>query len=165
MAPPSPPGGSALAAAAATCADALAALARAAGDPGLAAQAGALRSRVDAVAALNADAYARALAVRAEAASLTPEQRDWQIGRAFAGAAEPPLELARAALDLAELAAGLDAPDATALAALAAGVARGAVALVAANLTALPGDPRVAEAERLADAAEHAARTVGAARP
>ena len=35
------------------------------------------------------------------------EQRDWKIGQAFARAAEPPLEIARAAADVAELAAEL----------------------------------------------------------
>jgi hypothetical protein len=44
-----------------------------------------------------------------------------------------------------------------AVAALAAGIARGAAALVAVNLTALEGDPRVAEAATLATTAEDAA--------
>jgi hypothetical protein len=39
-------------------------------------------------------------------------------------------------------------------------VARGACALVAANLTTLPGDSRVEEADRLAAAAEAAARSL-----
>jgi hypothetical protein len=48
-----------------------------------------------------------------------------------------------------------------AAAALAAGVARGAVALVAVNLTAVEGDSRVAEARRLAEAADQAAARAG----
>jgi hypothetical protein len=159
----SPVGGAALAAAAAAAAEALAAVARAAGDPGSSAQAQALHARIDAAAAPNADASAAALGARDTAdPALRQEQRDFQIGRAFAHAAEPPLELARAAVDLAQLALQLGGADAAAAAAVAAGVARGAVALVAANLTALPGDPRVAEAERLAEAAaqsERGART------
>jgi propanediol dehydratase large subunit len=47
--------------------------------------------------------------------------------------------------------------DAAAAAALAAGVARGARELVAVNLTAVDGDPRVAEADQLAAAADAAA--------
>ena len=50
--------------------------------------------------------------------------------------------------------------DVAAAAALAAAVARGARELVAANLTALPGDARVEEAERLALAAAEAAAGV-----
>jgi hypothetical protein len=50
--------------------------------------------------------------------------------------------------------------DVAAAAALAAAVARGARELVAVNLTALPGDPRVEEADRLADAASAAAAAV-----
>jgi len=45
-------------------------------------------------------------------------------------------------------------------AALAAAVARGARDLVAANLTALAGDARVEEADRLASAADAAARSL-----
>ena len=102
-----------------------------------------------------------------------PDRRDFEIGRAFAAAAEPLLEIARTAADVAELAAELAVrgdgsvrPDAAA----AAGArgrcgARGAVAFVAANLTAIEGDPRVAEVERAAAAAETAAaRAARAAR-
>ena len=73
----------------------------------------------------------------------------------------------RLAADLAELCAAAAArgeprvqADVTAAAALAAGVARGARELVAVNLTAAPGDPRIAEAEELAGAAESAAAVV-----
>ena len=50
--------------------------------------------------------------------------------------------------------------DVTAAAALAAAVARGARALVATNLTALAGDARVEEADRLVAAADTAARSL-----
>ena len=84
-----------------------------------------------------------------------------------AAAAEPPLALARLAADLVELCAAAGArveprvhADVAAAAALAAAVARGARALVATNLTALPGDERVEEADRLVAAAEAAARSL-----
>jgi len=159
-----PGGGSALAVALAGAAAVLAMVARASGAGGLRAQADALVARTAPLAQLDAERYAAALDARGRAAELKQEQRDWEIGRAFAAAAEPPLELARAAADVAALAhelatAGLPhvQTDAAAVAALAAGVARGAAALVAVNLTAANGDPRVAEAQSLADAAEDAA--------
>jgi methenyltetrahydrofolate cyclohydrolase len=131
---------------------------------GIAAQANALGARVAPLAQLDAEVLDRALAVRDGAAALPPEQRDWEIGRAFIAAAEPPLEIARVAVDVAELAlaAAMSGeqrvrPDAVAAATLAAAAARAAVTIVAANLTALEGDPRIAEAEDLARAAEHAA--------
>jgi len=98
---------------------------------------------------------------------LKPARRDWEIGRAFAQAAEPPLDIARAGADVAELAAELAETghprvraDALAAAALGAAAARGAVALVTVNLTAVDGDPRIAEAEQLAAAAERSATRV-----
>jgi formiminotetrahydrofolate cyclodeaminase len=131
---------------------------------GLAAQAQALQARAFDLMDTGAQVYRRALAARAEAAPLPQERRDFEVGRAFAAAAEPPLELGSAAADVAELAAvvaagGAEAVRADALvaAALAAAVARGARALVAVNLTALPGDPRIEEAQRFADLAERAA--------
>ncbi|HET7145921.1 MAG TPA: cyclodeaminase/cyclohydrolase family protein [Gaiellaceae bacterium] len=160
-----PGGGSALAAALAGGAAVLAMAARTSGAGGLAAQAVALVARTAPLAQHDAEVYAAALAARDLArGDLTQEQRDWEIGRAFAEAAEPPLELARAAADVAALARELATTgeprvqaDAAAVAALAAGIARGAAALVAVNLTALEGDPRVAEAATLATAAEDAA--------
>ena len=89
---------------------------------------------------------------------------------AATAAAEPPLELAHIAADLAELGAevtvealaGLRA-DAAAATLLAAAAARGAVPLVAINLTAVANDDRVAEARRCAEAAERAAARAEAA--
>jgi formiminotetrahydrofolate cyclodeaminase len=131
---------------------------------GIAAQADALRGRAAPLAQHDAEVYEQALAVRDGAAALPPEKRDWEIGKAFAAAAEPPLEIARTAADVAELAAAVALsgdprvrPDAVAAATLAAAAARAAVTLVEANLTAVEGDARVAEAERLASAAERAA--------
>ena len=163
-----PGGGSALAFALATAASVVAMAARVSEDGGLAAQADALCARAAPLVQRDADTYDAALAVRDATEELKAEQRDWEIGRVFAQAAEPPLEIARTAADVAELAAQLAEggdprvhADAIAAAALAAGVARGAVALVAVNLTALDGDPRVAEAEALADNARRSATRAG----
>jgi formiminotetrahydrofolate cyclodeaminase len=160
-------GGAALGFAVASGAAVLAMAARASGSGGLVAQADALRARTAPLAQRNADTYAAALLVRRTSEGLNPEQRDWEIGRAYAQAAEPPIDIARAGADVAELAAQLAEDgnprvraDALAAAALGAAAARGAVALVAANLTALDGDPRVAEAEQLAAAAERSATRV-----
>jgi len=165
-----PIGATALAASATAAAHALAEIARASHHAALAAQAEVLRLRVAGAARMNALRYPRALAAREATASLPEERRDWEIGQAYARAAEPPLELVRIAADIAELGssivgealAGLRA-DAVAATVLAAGVARGAVHLVAINLTATPNDDRVAEARRCAEAAEQAARRATAA--
>lgn len=132
---------------------------------GVAAQAEALRERAAQLVDEDAEAYRHALEAR-DAADETarPEQRDWALGRATSAAAEPPLALARLAADLASLCATAEArveprvhADVAAAAVLAAAVARAARELVAVNLTALPGDARVEEADRLAASAEAAA--------
>lgn len=132
---------------------------------GVAAQAQSLRERALGLADEDAETYRRALeAQQRPAVDASGERRDFVLGRALAEAAEPPLRLARLAADVAELCAvvatrgepGVQA-DAAAAAALAAGVARGARELVAVNLTAVDGDPRVAEADQLAAAADAAA--------
>jgi len=158
-----PGGGSALAFAASTAAAVLTMIARVSEQPGLAAQAETLRARTLPLAQLDADTYEAALLARDTTEGLTPEQRDWKIGRAFAQAAEPPLEIARAGADLAELAAVLAESgdqrvraDALAAGVLAAAVVAGARQLVEVNLTALEGDARVAEANELAARAERA---------
>jgi formiminotetrahydrofolate cyclodeaminase len=135
---------------------------------GVAAQAGSLRERAQNLVDEGAEAYRRALEAREQAGGEDKqEQRDWALGRVTAAAAEPPLALARVATDLADLCAataGRVEPrvhaDVAAAAAIAAGVARGARELVAANLTALPDDPRVREADRLADAAQATSATL-----
>jgi len=168
-----PGAGSALAAALATAAAVVQMAARLSPDSwtdaaGVAAQAESLRERAAKLIDDDAEAYRRALEARAEAdATAKPEQRDWALGRVTAAAAEPPLALARLAVDVADLCAAAGPrveprvhADVAAAAALATAVARGARELVAANLTALPGDDRVGEADRLMDAAEAAARTL-----
>jgi methenyltetrahydrofolate cyclohydrolase len=164
-----PGGGSALAVTVANAAAVLVMVARGSDSRGLAAQAEALRARTAPLAQVDAEVYAEALAARRSAQALKPEQRDWEIGKAFARAAEPPLEIARAAGDVAELAAELalnGAPairaDAIAAAAIAAGAARGCVAMIEVNLTATDGDQRVAEARKLAAAAADAAARAAA---
>jgi formiminotetrahydrofolate cyclodeaminase len=159
-----PGGGSALGFAVASGAAVLAMAARVSRSGGLVAQADALCARTAPLAGLDANAFRAALEARESGAGLTQEQRDYAIGRAYAEAVEPPLEIARAGADVAELAAEIAATgnpsvraDALAAAALGAAAARGAVALVSVNLTALDGDPRVAEAEQLAAAAERSA--------
>jgi formiminotetrahydrofolate cyclodeaminase len=185
-----PGAGSALAAALATAAAVVQMAARLSPDSwadaaGVAAQAEALRERAIRLVDEDAEAYQRALEARATADETakpeqrdsrleaspakppTPDQRDWALGRVTAAAAEPPLALARLAADLAELCAAAGQhveprvhADVTAAAALAAAVARGARELVATNLTALPGDVRVEEADRLVGAAEAVARSL-----
>lgn len=175
MAPPDHPSvepiaATALAAAASAATSALAEIARESDRPAMAAQAEVLRLRVAGMARVNALRYPRALAAQETTASLPDDRRNWEIGEAYARAAEPPLELVHIAADIAELAAelvhealaGLRA-DAAAVASLAAGVAHGAVPLVAINLTATPNDDRVAEARQCAERAERAAARAAAA--
>jgi formiminotetrahydrofolate cyclodeaminase len=164
-----PGGGSALALAVAAAAAVLGMAARVSAPDwedaaGIAAQADALRSRAAALVDEDADAYAHALEARDAAAALPAERRDWEIGRAFAAAAEPPLAIVRIAADVGELAAvvakGGDARvhvDAGIAAAVAAAAARGGLALVRVNLTTRADDPRLEEATALARAAEDAA--------
>jgi formiminotetrahydrofolate cyclodeaminase len=176
LAGPVPPGGgSALAFTVAMAAALVRMAARASAESwdeagGVAAQADALRARVAPLAQLDADVYDQALAVRDGAAALPPEKRDWEIGKAFTAAAEPPLEIARVAADVAELAVAVVLygdprirPDAVAAATLAAASARAAVTVVEANLTALEGDARIDEAAQLAFVAERAATQARAA--
>jgi formiminotetrahydrofolate cyclodeaminase len=168
-----PGAGSALAVALATAAAVVQMAARLSPDSwtdavGVAAQAEALRERAANLVDEDAGAYRKALEARAATDDQAgPEQRDWALGRITAAAAEPPLALARLAADLAELCAAAGArveprvhADVAAAAALAVAVARGARELVAANLTALPGDIRVEEAAGLVAAAEASARSL-----
>ena len=172
---PAPGGGSVLALVAALAAGILPMAARASADfwedaGGVAAQAEMLRARAAPLAQVDAETYERALAVRDDHAELDEERRDWEIGRAFAAAAEPPLQIARVAADIAELAQEVASradqrlrPDALAAAALASAVARACAELVAVNLTATEDDPRVREAHSHAEAAQRAAATAFAA--
>ena len=165
-----PIGAIAVVAAAEAAADALAHIARASDREAMAAQAEVLRLQLAGTARVNALRYPRALAAQETASQLPEEERNREIGELYALAAEPPLELARIAAGIAELGAeivtqalaGLRA-DAAAATAISAGAARGAVGLVAINLTAASADERVEEARRCADSAEQAARRATAA--
>jgi formiminotetrahydrofolate cyclodeaminase len=124
---------------------------------GVRAQALELRDRLLALAGQDARAYEHALSAL--------EQRDSSLRRALVRAAEVPLAMAESSADVSFLAADCaeradvaERADASAAAALAAGAARAAARLVEVNLTALPGDERVARAERAAAAAGDALR-------
>jgi formiminotetrahydrofolate cyclodeaminase len=126
---------------------------------GVAAQAESLRDRAMPLAGLSAEAHANALVASGG---------DYEVGRAYADAAEPPLRIVEAAADVAELAAlvaeyGDPARRADAVSAglVAAGCARAAAELVAVNLTVSANDERARRADLLA---EDAARTAEAAR-
>jgi methenyltetrahydrofolate cyclohydrolase len=135
---------------------------------GVAAQAQALRSRVERLAEANEEAYLEALALIEGA---TEEGgRDAAIGKALDTAAEVPLSIAECAYDVALLGAEAaqhalrgGAEDACAAALLAEAAARAVAGLVAVNLVSLPGDERVEQARRLAEAATDAARRAAAA--
>jgi formiminotetrahydrofolate cyclodeaminase len=115
--------------------------------------------------------YEAALRLREEGGGEPGERRDFALGRAYAKAAEPPLQIVRAASDVAQLAVvvarnGEPAlrADAVVAAVLAAAAASAAAELVAVNLTASAGDPRVLEAGKLAEDAARAAEAARAAR-
>lgn len=137
------------------------------GAPGAAAQALALRRRAGVLAQNNSLAYHEALAALGrdrEPGDASP-QRDWAIGRAVAAAADPPLALAGAADDVAQLALALAAhgaadvrPDVVAAAQLAAGAAASAAHLVEVNLVVGADAQRTGRARRHAQSAAEAAR-------
>lgn len=163
---PSPCGGSAAAIAGAMGASLVTLVARQSRSwteaPGIAAQAAALRDRLAVLADEDVEAFAAALeALRA--AKSSGGSRDRLLGVALARAADVPLQIAAAAADVAELGSlaasnGSPAlrPDAVTATLLAEAAARGAAQLVSANLAALPGDARSAEAVSHAAAAARA---------
>lgn len=156
-----PAGGSVAAIVVALAAALAAKAARLSGDAwadagGAVAQAEALRSRATVLAEADARAYEEAI----EALRMPGPE----LGAALARAAEIPLEIAEAAADVAMLATFVAEHgvadlrgDAAAAAALAYGAARSAAYLVAINLGATSGDPRVVVARSLAEAAGRAA--------
>ena len=135
---------------------------------GIAAQAESLRDRSAPLIQADADQYEAALRARGQSGEGQGARLDFALGQAYAKAAEPPLEIARAASDVALLALTVAQngdralyADAVTAALLAAAAAKAAAELVAVNLTASSNDPRVLEA---AKAAEEAARAAEAAR-
>ena len=138
---------------------------------GIAAQAESLRDRAAPLAQADAEEYEAALRAREDDGTQAGERRDFVLGRAYARAAEPPLQIARAAADVAELAVVVARngdpafhADAVIAALLAAAAASSAAALVGVNLTASARDERVREAGRLAENAARAAEEARAAR-
>jgi formiminotetrahydrofolate cyclodeaminase len=128
----------------------------------VAAQAESLRDRVTPLAQLSAEAYERALAATGD---------DFEIGRAYAQATEPPLRIAEAATDVAELAAHVAQygdpalhADAVAAGLVAAGCAAAAAELVNVTLTVSARDDRVRKAALLAEEAARVAEAARAAR-
>ena len=128
----------------------------------VAAQGESLRSRAAPLAELSAQAYALALATRGN---------DYDVGRAYAAAAEPPLRIAETAFDVAQLAAHVAEhaqparrADAVSAGLVAAGCARAAAELVSVNLTMSADDERVRKAELLAEEAARIAESTRAAR-
>jgi formiminotetrahydrofolate cyclodeaminase len=128
----------------------------------VAAQAESLRDRVTPLAKLSREAYEAALAATGN---------DFEVGRAYANAAEPPLRIAEAATDVAELAAHVAHyaeptlhADAVAAGLVAAGCAAAAAELVNVNLTVSAKDDRVRKATLLAEEAARSAEAARAAR-
>ena len=164
-----PGGGSVGALVTAAAAGLLAKVARSSGDawadaPGIAAQAEALRDRAAALAQTDADEYEAALRAQGDDSHEPGERRDFALGRAFARAAEPPIEIAAIAADVSRLSVTVAErgdpalrADAVAAALLSAAAAATAAELVAVNLTASESDKRVLHARRLADDAAEAA--------
>lgn len=168
-------GGSVAAVATACAAALIAKVARASTDwaegAAVAAQAESLRDRAERLLNTVSEGYEAALRAREETSGEPGPRRDFALGQAYARAAEPPLELARAAADVAQLAAFVAASgdpayhaDAAVAALVAAGAAEAAAELVAVNLTTSPNDERVREATRQAEEAARAATTARAVR-
>jgi formiminotetrahydrofolate cyclodeaminase len=130
---------------------------------GVAAQASTLRKRLVELGANDVVVFADVLELLRSAGDLSPEQRDFQLGRKLVSAAEVPLRIAEAAADVSELAATAAAegkaalrPDAAAAATIAEACARAAAHLVDINLATVPGDARSSEAAALSAAAKAA---------
>jgi formiminotetrahydrofolate cyclodeaminase len=171
---PSPCGGTAAAAAAAMGASLVVMVSRGssrwADGPGVAARAGALRTRLTTLGDDDADAFAGVLSVL-RGQDGTREQRDRALGEALLRAAEVPLRIAEAAAEVAELAARAAAEgapklraDASAAAALAEAATRAAAHLVDVNLATVPGDGHSEQAAAFAAGAA-AARVRALAAP
>jgi formiminotetrahydrofolate cyclodeaminase len=138
---------------------------------GIAAQAESLRARAAPLAQADAEQYEAALLARGQSGEGQGARQDFALGQAYAKAAEPPLQIAQAASDVAQLALTVaqncDAAlwaDAVTAALLAAAAAKAAAELVAVNLTASADDRRVLEAAKVAEEAARAAEAARAVR-
>jgi formiminotetrahydrofolate cyclodeaminase len=171
-----PGGGSAAALVTAMAAGLLAKVARGSVDTwpeaaGIAAQAESLRARAAPLAQADAEQYEAALLARGQSGDGQDARQDFALGQAYAKAAEPPLQIAQLASDVAQLALTVaqncDAAlwaDAVTAALLAAAAAKAAAELVAVNLTASADDRRVLEAAKVAEEAARAAEAARAVR-
>jgi formiminotetrahydrofolate cyclodeaminase len=171
-----PGGGSAAALVTAMAAGLLAKVARGSVDTwpeaaGIAAQAESLRARAAPLAQADAEQYEAALLARGQSGDGQDARQDFALGQAYAKAAEPPLQIAQVASDVAQLALTVaqncDAAlwaDAVTAALLAAAAAKAAAELVAVNLTASADDRRVLEAAKVAEEAARAAEAARAVR-
>lgn len=155
---PAPGGGSATAFVGAIAAAVCAKVAGLADDGGSVAQAAALCRRLTQLAEEDARVFANALG------ELDRRDDDFKLGRALDAAADAPLRIAEACLDVAVLASSLAEtgmpelqPDARAAAALAAGAARASAVLVEANLAVADDDDRVRRVRKLVQEAASAA--------
>lgn len=155
---PAPGGGSAAAFVGAIAAAVCAKVAGLADDGGSLAQAAALCRRLTQLAEEDARVFTNALG------ELDRRDDDFKLGRALDEAADAPLRIAEACVDVAVLASSLAAsgtpelqPDARAAAALAAGAARASATLVEANLAVSADDLRVQRARKLTQEAALAA--------
>jgi formiminotetrahydrofolate cyclodeaminase len=155
---PAPGGGSAAALVGAIAAAICAKVAAFGEDGGATAQAAALCRRLTQLAEEDARVFANALS------ELDRRDDDFKLGRALDEAADAPLRIADACVDVAVLAAALASrgapalqPDARAAGALAAGAARAAALLVEANLAVASDDDRVLRARKLSEEAASAA--------
>lgn len=133
--------------------------------PAMAGQAEVIRSRAEELLEGTVEAYATAAArlsgPRPE--GQVQEENDWALGVAVTKAGAVPMAIAETAADLADLASqiwegcGDDArPDARSAAILAEAAVAVCAALVEANLTVVPGDPRLDNARALERRAQEA---------
>ena len=134
---------------------------------GAVAQAEALRARVLPLADEDARAYDSFLLARRMSEEFDPQVRDAAIGEALSRAADVPLAIAEAALDVASLAAELVEHgnpnlrgDAATAALLAEAAVRATANLVAVNLATREGDERIERAREVVEMSSRISRRV-----
>jgi methenyltetrahydrofolate cyclohydrolase len=134
---------------------------------GAVAQAEALRARLVPLADEDAKAYENFLLARRMPETVDPEVRNAAVGDALSRAADVPLSIAEAALDVASLAAELAERgnpnlrgDAAAAALLAEAAVRSTANLVEINLATREGDERIDRARELVEMSRRISRRV-----
>ena len=140
--------------------------------PGAVAQAEALRARVLPLAEEDARAYESFLLARRMSEDFDPQVRNAAIGEALSRAADVPLAIAEAALDVASLAAELAERgnpnlrgEAASAALLAEAAVRATANLVEINLSTREGDERIERARELVEMSRRISRRVLDATP